>query len=96
VAPITQPTNLTNQEAIARLALIVGGRFTSTLAQSPVINWNVQGIITALQQQAGVAAPGRLGSCHYLVQGQSFCVEGVTEAECLMLGGVFTPNGHCT
>jgi hypothetical protein len=81
-----KPQNLTIDEAVQRLQEITG----QLLRLSAPGSWNIPAILQALRGAGPVGVPK--GSCLYVVNGQVFCVDGITEIECSQLGGSFSTS----
>jgi hypothetical protein len=95
---------MTREEFFAKFVAVLEAR----LGDKPVPDYRAN--VDALKQ-AGVAglavfaqpllydlpaAPGATtGACDYDIEGQPFCMENVTEGECLNLGGTFRESGTC-
>ncbi len=74
------------------------GDFTKKLLQvlgkriEKMPDWTgLSAVFAALRNEATAAT----GSCVYVVDGQRFCIDGVTNDECTQLGGDFSATKTC-
>lgn len=84
--------DLTHVDAAKRMAGIVEGRFRDTPGWPPEELSALSALFNATQ-----TIPAReRGACKYIVAGKTFCVDGVTKAECeQQLRGDFSQGEKC-